>query len=458
MHDGGQVLLLRDAWRFGPFTLDLDRAVLRGADGAEIPLRPKTFALLTHMVRNAGRVQEREALLDAVWPDVTVTDESLTQAVAELRRALGTEGARLLRTVPKRGYLLDVEVTRGEAPPLASAGAELAGAAEAAGPEVAPAVPGRGGARGWRLAAAGAGAGLLAAVALGVALWPAAQAPVPVPVAAWEEAPPAPVETPRMAARRLFEEGQQIFYAHGSKQENWLAARRLYLEAIAADPTLVPPYAAAVFSYTNMVMTGLSIDPEDDLRRAEALSQRMMVVAPDHPQARNARAALLREQGRFEEALEAYRAALALDGTLFTARANAGYMLILLGRPQEGAELVQLTLEERGPDHSFAGTWQTYLGIAALHAGMPGAAVQHLRLAVGRDGFLPFGERQLHLAAALALSGDVATARLLVAEVARRQPEIDETWLRRRALSQRPAYLEQREALFRGLAMAGFGR
>jgi predicted Zn-dependent protease len=286
------------------------------------------------------------------------------------------------------------------------------------------------------------------------------QAPVavPAPVVTPEEAPPAPVETPRMAARRLYAEGQRIFHAHGSKQENWLAARRLYLEAISADPTLVPPYAAAVFSYTNMVMTGLSLDPEDDLRRAEALARRLTAIAPDHPQTRNARAALLREQGRFEEALEAYRAALALDADLFAARANAGYMLILLGRPQEGADLVRITLAERGADHSFAGTWQTYLGIAALHAGMPSAAAQHFRSSLLNVAFLPFAERQLHLAAALALSGDVAAAQLLVAEVTRRHPEIDEAWLRARALSQRSAYLEQREALFQGLTLAGFRR
>ena len=44
----------------------------------------------------------------AVWPDVTVTDESLTQCVHDLRRALGAHGAGLLRTVPRRGYVLDI--------------------------------------------------------------------------------------------------------------------------------------------------------------------------------------------------------------------------------------------------------------------------------------------------------------------------------------------------------------
>ena len=53
---------------------------------------------------------QHEEILDAVWPGVTVGDESLSQAVAELRRALGPDGVRLIRTVPQRGYILDVEV------------------------------------------------------------------------------------------------------------------------------------------------------------------------------------------------------------------------------------------------------------------------------------------------------------------------------------------------------------
>ena len=44
------------AWRFDRFTLDLGRRALLGPDGAEVPLRPKSFALLRLLVENAGRV------------------------------------------------------------------------------------------------------------------------------------------------------------------------------------------------------------------------------------------------------------------------------------------------------------------------------------------------------------------------------------------------------------------
>jgi TolB-like protein/tetratricopeptide (TPR) repeat protein len=73
------------------------------------------MALLRLLVENAGRIVDRDAIMDAVWPGVTVTDESITQCVRDVRKALGDETQRLLKTVPKRGYLLAVEVAPTEA-------------------------------------------------------------------------------------------------------------------------------------------------------------------------------------------------------------------------------------------------------------------------------------------------------------------------------------------------------
>jgi TolB-like protein len=102
--------------RFGHCTLDEGRGVLVAPDGTETLLRPKTFELLRLLLRHAGRVVAREEILDAVWPGIFVTDDSITQCVVELRRAMGEGGAGLLRTVPRRGYLLQAEVIA-EAPP-----------------------------------------------------------------------------------------------------------------------------------------------------------------------------------------------------------------------------------------------------------------------------------------------------------------------------------------------------
>ncbi|WP_207539641.1 winged helix-turn-helix domain-containing tetratricopeptide repeat protein [Sabulicella rubraurantiaca] len=101
-------------FRFAGFILNPSRAVLRSGDGSEISLRPKTFDVLRHLLANAGRLVTREELLAAVWPGLFVADESVTGCVAEIRRALRDDG-RLLRTLPKRGYLLEAEVIQEEA-------------------------------------------------------------------------------------------------------------------------------------------------------------------------------------------------------------------------------------------------------------------------------------------------------------------------------------------------------
>src|SRR3712207_5230290 len=66
------------ALRFGPFVLDLERLCLRGPDG-EVELRPKSFEVLRRPAERPRRVVPKEALIGAVWPDVTVTDDSLTR-------------------------------------------------------------------------------------------------------------------------------------------------------------------------------------------------------------------------------------------------------------------------------------------------------------------------------------------------------------------------------------------
>jgi TolB-like protein len=97
--------------RFGPFVLDEARASVVLPGGGERQLRPKSFDLLRHLVTNAQRVVTRAEILDVVWPGLFVTDDSITQCMTDIRRALGDAGGQVIRTVPRRGYLLQAEVT-----------------------------------------------------------------------------------------------------------------------------------------------------------------------------------------------------------------------------------------------------------------------------------------------------------------------------------------------------------
>jgi len=96
--------LQTDRYQFGPFTLDVRKGCLFKA-GEEVKLRPKVFEALKYLVENAGRLVGKKELLEAVWPDTFVTDDSLVQCTVELRRALADQQQQLLKTVPRRGYL-----------------------------------------------------------------------------------------------------------------------------------------------------------------------------------------------------------------------------------------------------------------------------------------------------------------------------------------------------------------
>ena len=74
-------------YRFGGFTLDLSRGSLEGERG-KIELRPKSFDVLRYLVEHPDRLISKDELLEAVWPNVHVTEDSLTRCVSEQRSAM----------------------------------------------------------------------------------------------------------------------------------------------------------------------------------------------------------------------------------------------------------------------------------------------------------------------------------------------------------------------------------
>jgi TolB-like protein/Tfp pilus assembly protein PilF len=86
--------------------IDLAADELRSATGEQVDLRPRSLAVLRLLAENAGRLVPKNEIVAEVWGDVVVTDDSLTQCIADIRKAIGDEERRILRTVPRRGYVL----------------------------------------------------------------------------------------------------------------------------------------------------------------------------------------------------------------------------------------------------------------------------------------------------------------------------------------------------------------
>ena len=108
--------------RFSGFELDPERAELRRLDGEAIKLRPKTLEMLRLFAANAGTVLSKQQLMEAVWPNVHVGEDSLFQCIREIRAALGDDKRQVIRVISGRGYLFKAEVTE-VGVPAAPAGA-----------------------------------------------------------------------------------------------------------------------------------------------------------------------------------------------------------------------------------------------------------------------------------------------------------------------------------------------
>ena len=96
-------------YRFGDFVLDTSKGMLLES-GREIELRPQSVMVLQTLLENHGRLVGKNELNDRVWGRKAVTDDSLTQCMVDIRKALRDADRKLVRTIPRRGYRFDGEV------------------------------------------------------------------------------------------------------------------------------------------------------------------------------------------------------------------------------------------------------------------------------------------------------------------------------------------------------------
>src|SRR6185369_8607968 len=107
--------------------IDYPSACLRRA-GIPLQLRPKSFDVLAYLARHRGRLVSKGELIDGIWGHIAVTENSLTQCIKDIRQVLNGDGQLEIKTIPKRGYILEGDLaetvpperaTRVEAPSLA---------------------------------------------------------------------------------------------------------------------------------------------------------------------------------------------------------------------------------------------------------------------------------------------------------------------------------------------------
>ena len=90
----------------GSFAFDPARRELLDAEGRPVELRRQSADVLAELAREPGRMVAKRDLIDSIWRDTAVTDDSLVQCIADIRRKLGPGARDCVQTVPRRGYRL----------------------------------------------------------------------------------------------------------------------------------------------------------------------------------------------------------------------------------------------------------------------------------------------------------------------------------------------------------------
>jgi DNA-binding winged helix-turn-helix (wHTH) protein len=80
--------------------------------GVDHHLEPRLMEVLVALLKNPGTLVTRETLIREIWNDYGGAEEGLTQAISTLRKLLADEAKDIIKTVPKKGYMLMAPVAK----------------------------------------------------------------------------------------------------------------------------------------------------------------------------------------------------------------------------------------------------------------------------------------------------------------------------------------------------------
>jgi DNA-binding winged helix-turn-helix (wHTH) protein/tetratricopeptide (TPR) repeat protein len=101
-----------ERYQFGEFVLERSQHRVRRLDGRTLHLTPRLFSALLLFVEHPGELLDRDTMMRALWPDLVVEENNLSQSISSLRRLLGDNGkdCRYIETVPRRGFRFIADV------------------------------------------------------------------------------------------------------------------------------------------------------------------------------------------------------------------------------------------------------------------------------------------------------------------------------------------------------------
>jgi DNA-binding winged helix-turn-helix (wHTH) protein/Tfp pilus assembly protein PilF len=362
---------------FAGFRLDARRRLLLSrSDGQPVALPTTSFDALLYLVEHAGELVEKPALMQAVWPHVNVEENSLSQSISALRRALSEAPSehRFVVTVPGRGYRFIAEVATDD-----TDGARAETAIASSDPN---------------------------AFQLYVTGWWALTRPgVGNLEGALQHLEQATARDPNFAlAHACIASCYVMLGIHGLRppHEVFPNARAAVLRALEIDADLAEAHAELSEIHTLY---------DFDTKRAQAALRRAFEINPRSFQAHRYHGLQLLARGEFDLALAALRRAQSIEPLAVHVNGNIGMVLYFQRRYAEAITQCEMTLKLDG---SFD-VPRSVLGRSLLRLGEFDRAIQEFEARTAKT-----PNAAADLAAAYALSGRTGEAKAALEELLRR--------------------------------------
>jgi adenylate cyclase len=199
--------------------------------------------------------------------------------------------------------------------------------------------------------------------------------------------------------------GRHHFYRFENKAEN-LKARALFKESIRLDPNYAAAHAMLAWTYAFAAMNGWADDRKAALQQAVSIATSAIEIRPTLPLAYFVRGLAYREQHEYVKALVEAQAAIKYDPSYANAHVLLATLLYYAGRPEEGLENIHKAMQIN-PHHPY--NYHFHLGQAYFVLHRYQEAINAFNEGLASN---PASERmRVWLAAALAQSGDIDSAR-----------------------------------------------
>jgi adenylate cyclase len=199
-------------------------------------------------------------------------------------------------------------------------------------------------------------------------------------------------------------------------RDNYMQAISLFGHALALDLQSVDALSWLAAVFASHVMNGWSDSAAADTTRAEAMAAQAVAVSPRSPLAHFAKGQVLRAQGRHEEVIPEYEAAIAFNRNWMHAISALGQCKLYTGSVEE-AILLQEQAIRLSPRDPIIGAFYCRIAQAHLLQSRTDEAIPWLEKARSANPRHPFFHA--HLASAYALKGDTERAVAELAEARR---------------------------------------